>query len=49
MLMVAPKGTVNDATELLTPSLSVTAISVTGIVAFELEVENAKICVSLVT
>ena len=41
--MVAPKGIVNDAIFLSTPISSVTVFKVTGIVAFEEEVEKAKI------
>ncbi len=44
MLIVAPNGTVNEATELSTPTRCVTDRNVTGIVAFEDAVENAKIC-----
>ena len=46
MLMVAPKGMVNEATELSTPIRLVTVRKLTGIVAFELEVLKAKICTS---
>ena len=42
MLMVAPNGTVNEATELSTPNRWVTVRKVTGIVALELAVENAN-------
>ena len=42
ILIVAPKGTVNDAIFLFTPILSTTVLSVTGIVAFEDDVENAN-------
>ena len=44
MLIVAPNGTVNDATELLTPKRWVLVRNVTGIVAFELAVLKAKNC-----
>ena len=40
--MVAPNGTVNDAIFLFTPILSITVLNVTGIVAFDDDVENAK-------
>ena len=40
--MVAPNGTVNDAIFLFTPILSITVLNVTGIVAFDDDVENAN-------
>ena len=43
IFIVAPKGTVNDATFLFTPILSITVFKVTGIVAFDEEVEKANI------
>ena len=36
-----------EPTELFTPSFLVTTSSVTGMVAFELEVEKANICAAL--
>ena len=45
MLMVAPKGTVNDATELPTPNRSVTVRKVTGMVALLLAVALALLLV----
>ena len=46
MLIVAPKGTVNDAIEFLTPIFLVVVSSVIGKVALLLEVEKAKMAVS---
>jgi hypothetical protein len=43
MLMVAPSGMANDAIEFDTPSSSSVVLRLMGIVAFELEVEKAKI------
>ena len=42
MLMVAPKGIVKEATELLAPSFLVAVSSVIGMVALELDVLNAN-------
>ena len=45
MLIVAPRGTVNEAIEFFTPIFLVTVSMVIGNVALLLDVENAKIAV----
>ena len=42
ILIVAPRGTVNDATDLFTPKFSSTVFKLIGIVAALLDVENAN-------
>ena len=42
IFIVAPKGTVNEATDFFTPKFSSTVLRLIGMVAALLEVENAN-------